>query len=102
VSGASPEDLAVAFRSFPRRLQEALAAGEDDSDRAARARALVPTVTQAIDDAAGALGVPSGDAASVAQRIAAIPADKWDPGVLDRVRQAALDAGQAIRTIADL
>jgi hypothetical protein len=102
VSGASPEDLAVAFRSFPRRLQEALTASEDDSERAARAKALVPRVTQAIDDAAGALGVPSGDAAAVAQRIASIPADRWDVGVLDRVRRAALDAGQAIRAIADL
>jgi predicted carbohydrate-binding protein with CBM5 and CBM33 domain len=106
VSGASPADLAVAFRSFPRRLHEALAASEGDPDRAAAARTLVPKVSQAVDDAAAALGVPSGDMASAAEAVAAriesIPADRWEVAVLEHVRRAALDAGRVIREISEV
>ncbi len=92
----SPSDLAVAFRSFPRRLQEALG-DEDDSGQA-------PALTGVVGEAAALVGATSsGDlaatAAAVAQRIEGRPADEWDVPTLDRLRQLALDAGRILREI---
>ena len=101
MSGSSPEDLAVAFRSFPRRLEQALAAAGGDPARAGAANALAPAVTSAFADAASALRVPGNDAAAIAHRIESTPADQWDEAVLERVRAAALAAGRAIRAVAD-
>jgi hypothetical protein len=101
VSGSSPEDLAVAFRSFPRRLEQALAQAGGDASRSAKAHQLVPAVTKAFEDAAAALGLPTNDAAAIATRIESTPANQWNDDALERVRAAALAAGRAIRAVAD-
>ena len=100
---SSPADLAVAYRSFARRLRDALGEAGTDPARAAAARALVPTVEAAVARGAGALGVSSGDlaaiGAAVADKIAGIAADQWDDGVLATLRSAAIEAGAALRAI---
>jgi hypothetical protein len=102
MTGSSPADLAVAFRSFGRRLDQALASA-DDPDRAAAARALVPQLEQVISEAARALGLEAGDGASagaaVAAHIESIHADQWDDATLNRLRDVALRAGTALRAI---
>jgi hypothetical protein len=103
MTGSSPQDLAVAFRSFPRRLSDALDSAEDDAHRAAAA----PLATQ-LDGvarrAAGLLHLPaSGDLATVASAVAAEidrrPPEGWDDPTLDELRSLALDGGQLLRQI---
>ena len=105
----SPGDLAVAFRSFGRRLDEALAPTKDDPARAdagspsARelAKELVAVVAAAAKEVQGV--TPTGDVrstgAAIADAIAATPADAWDDGRLDRLRALALEAGRILRNI---
>jgi hypothetical protein len=90
----SPRDLAVAFRSFPRRLHEAL----DEGDEGAQSTALAGV----IGEAARLVGAPTGadlatTASAVADRIEARPADEWDMPTLDRLRELALEAGRTLR-----
>jgi hypothetical protein len=103
MTDSSPADLAVAYRSFPRRLRDALTGAGGDADREAAARALVPSLDAAVARGAGALGVSAGDlattGAAVADKIAAIAADQWDEGVLAALRSAAVEAGGALRAI---
>jgi hypothetical protein len=105
VSDTSPADLAVAFRSFPRRLRQGLAALDDDAAR----RAAEPHAAAAragIVEAARLLGAPAGEpdaaAAAVADRIAAVHPDKWDDATLAGLRRHALAVGAALRAIDDL
>jgi hypothetical protein len=103
MTGSSPQDVAVAFRSFPRRLTGLLA----DTDDAAKRSAAGPLVSQlegVVRDAAGRMHVPSsGDAGAVAGAVAdAIedrPADAWTADDLDAVRSAALEGGRLLRLI---
>jgi hypothetical protein len=90
----SPRDLAVAFRSFPRRLHEALDEGDDVLQSSALAGV--------IGEAAHLVGASTGGdlattASAVADRIEARPPDEWDTPTLDRLRQLALDAGRTLR-----
>jgi hypothetical protein len=101
VTGSSPADLAIAFRSFPRRLDEALARAAGDPQRAAAANAAVPAVARAIGDAAAALGRSGLDGPAIATHIESMPAGSWDEVVLERVQSAALAAGRAIRAVQD-
>ena len=101
--GSAPQDLAVAFRSFPRRLSDALASAEDDAHRTS-AGPLVAQLEQLVRDTASALGVPSGGAAAdVATTVAGVienrPADDWTSDDLDTVRTAALEGGRLLRQI---
>ena len=101
--GSAPQDLAVAFRSFPRRLSGALASAEDDAHRTS-AGPLVAQLEQVVRDTATALGVPSeGAAADVAAAVAAAienrPADDWTGADLDTARAAALEGGRLLRQI---
>lgn len=106
VSDSSPADLAVAFRSFPRRLRQALAALDDDGAR----RAAAPhddAARRGIAEAARLIGAPAGadaeaTAAAVADRIEAVHPDRWDDAVLDGLRRQALAVGAAVRAITDL
>jgi len=103
MSGSSPADLAVAFRSFGRRLDQALAEAKDDPDRAAAARALVPQLEQVLAEASRASGIEAGDVsatgAAIADHIESIHADQWDDATLNRLRDQATRAGKALRDI---
>jgi hypothetical protein len=94
MSAATPEDLAVAFRSYPRRQREAI--GDADPSIAAD---LVSELQRHIDAAAATLG-SAADAESVAAAIRSRPPDAWDEATLDDLRRHALDAGAVLRRIA--
>jgi len=105
----SPGDLAVAFRSFGRRLDEAMAPTVADPKRAEAgspsARELAGELGGVLSSAAGVMraGGGTGDVratgAAVADAIAATPADAWDDARLDQLRSLALDGGRIIRQI---
>ncbi len=90
MSKTSPADLAVTFRSVPRRVREAL--GDDQ-----------PVAGTALHDqlarAASLLGVAP-DATTIADAINAIPADHWDQAVLEGLRGIALEVGAQLRRLA--
>ena len=93
MSSTSPSDLAITFRSIPRRLREA----QGDT---------LPSVTQqhtsAIDGhlstAAGLMHVRA-DPAAIADAIDAVPADGWDETTLEQLRSIALELGKALRAV---
>jgi hypothetical protein len=105
----SPGDLAVAFRSFGRRLNEAMAATKDDAALAdagsPSANELSRELVAVMAEAARAMGgvSPDGDVqstgAAVADAITATPADAWDDARLERLRALALEAGRLLRGI---
>ncbi|MCU1344904.1 MAG: hypothetical protein JWL70_1170 [Acidimicrobiia bacterium] len=103
MSDSSPADLVVAFRSFGRRLNQALSSAEGDPSRLAAARALVPQLEQVIGEAAHALGIEAGEVGAVSNAVAAhietIHADQWDDATLKRLRDLAIRAGKALRDI---
>jgi hypothetical protein len=94
MSSASPTDLTVAFRSFARRLRDAVG---DAS----------PLLSGDIDDqgalllaeAARLLGTAA-DPLAIADAIDRMPADQWDPAVLDRLGGIALELGAWVRRLA--
>jgi sulfite reductase alpha subunit-like flavoprotein len=101
VPGSSPADLAVAFRSFPRRVHEAVALAKTADERA-RAATADREVARIVNDAAAvmhtsATGHVSDVAAAVADRISAEKADHWDDTRLDALRNLAAAAGRALR-----
>jgi hypothetical protein len=105
----SPADLAVAFRSFGRRLDEALAPTRgqpkllDEGSPSPRQLAdeLLGVVRSAAQEVPGvdndgdvrALGSAVGDA------IARTPSEDWDDAHLDRLRALALQGGGILRQI---
>jgi hypothetical protein len=94
MSGSTPADLAVTFRSLARRQREAT--GDADP------RVLGGLVTELqghITAAAAALGT-SGDADTVATAIERRPAEDWDDATLATVREEALAAGGVLRRMA--
>jgi len=103
MTGSSPSDLAVAFRSFPRRLTSVLASAEDEAHRTS-AGPLVEQLEAIVRGAASALGVSSsGDlsavAAAVAEAVEHKPAKEWTDELLDQLRAAALEGGRLLRLI---
>jgi hypothetical protein len=94
MSGSTPTDLAVAFRSLSRRLREAIG----DANPAIVAGP-VNELQHHVEAAAKTLKVPA-DAEAVATAIQSRPADDWDAATLDELRRHALDAGAALRRIA--
>jgi hypothetical protein len=96
--------LAVAFRSFPRRLREALALAEGDPARTRAAKDRAAELDRIVQDAAATVGASAGaDLAAgteaVAQRIQSIEPDEWDESRLERLRQLALDGGRILREV---
>ena len=90
MSPSSPADLAVTFRSIPRRLREAYgdeqpAAGSD-------------LATQL--EAAGRLLDSPPDPGLIASAIDARKPDDWDAATLHELRALALDVGSELRRIA--
>jgi hypothetical protein len=105
----SPADLAVAFRSFGRRLDEAMAPVRDDPRRAGvgspSPRELAAQLTAVVASAAQEVkGVNPTDSvratgADIADAIARTPTEDWDDARLDRLRALALQAGRILRQI---
>ena len=94
MSSTSPSDLAITFRSIPRRLREA----QGDTS---------PSVTQSDTSAIGrhlataaALMHTQADAAAIADAIDSVPADDWDEATLAQLRSIALELGGELRRIA--
>jgi hypothetical protein len=90
MSSSSPTDLAITFRSIPRRLREAY--GDDEpaggSDLAAQLAA-----------AGRLLGTPP-DPSTIATAIESRKPEEWDSATLDELRRVALDVGAELRAIA--
>lgn len=103
MTGSSPQDVAVAFRSFPRRLT-GLLADADDASKRSQAGALVSQLEGVVRGAADRMRVPSGGdagavASAVADAIESRPADAWSEDDLEAVRSAALEGGRLLRQI---
>jgi hypothetical protein len=93
MSSASPDDLAVAFRSFARRARDAQGDAPD---------ALVADHVASIDEhiAAAARRVHSrADALAVADAIQHRPADAWTDEDLDALQVNAFEIGRIVRAI---
>jgi len=107
----SPRDLAVAFRSFGRRLDEALAPAKDDPSLAEvgspSANELATQLSAVVASAASQVrGVtPTDDVhvtgEAIAQAISRTPSDDWTDERLDRLRSLALEAGRILRLIGE-
>jgi transcriptional regulator of nitric oxide reductase len=103
----SPRDLAVAFRSFGRRLDEALAPATEDPSLADAgspsanelAAQLAAVVASAASEVRGV--TPTDDVHVTGEAIAAAisrtPSDDWTDARLDRLRSLALEAGRILR-----
>ncbi|MBK5333388.1 MAG: hypothetical protein JJD93_15535 [Ilumatobacteraceae bacterium] len=94
MSSSSPSDLAVTFRSVPRRLGEAI------GDTPASATAgIVSELNEQIAIAAKIMH-SAADPGAIADAIEAVPADAWDEAALNSLRTTALDIGRLLRAIA--
>ena len=100
MTGSSPGDLAVAFRSFARRAAEARAAAKGAPERLAETERELASVDSMVAAAAQRLGVAA-DGTAIAERIESIPASRWDDETLEALRSAALAAGAALRRAAE-
>jgi hypothetical protein len=108
----SPGDLAVAFRSFGRRLDEALAPAKENPELAElgspTARDLAAQLSAVVASAAQEVrGVmPTDDVhvtgAAVADAIVRTPSEDWTDARLDRLRALALEAGRILRRIEEV
>jgi hypothetical protein len=96
MSAASPDDLAIAFRSVSRRLKEAQ--GDAPNEATASPTAELHGL---VEEAARLMGTNS-DPASIATAIDGLPADQWNDETLDRLRTIALDLGRLLRHITAL
>jgi len=96
MSSASPDDLAITFRSVQRRLREA------QGDAPQQATANPTSELHGLLEEAGRLMGTTADPAAIADAISGTHADNWDDSVLDRLRQIALDLGRLLRHIATL
>ena len=94
MSGSTPADLAITFRSLARRTNEAIG----DADPSA-VSGLVADLQRHVDAAAAAIGSPA-DSAAVATAIEQRRAEDWDDATLEDLRRQALDAGAVLRRIA--
>jgi hypothetical protein len=90
---SSPSDLAVAFRSIPRRLREARG---DLSD--AEVDDLVTQIDGHLAAVARSLSAAP-DPASIADAIEAMPPARWDEDLLDDLRRRTLDVGRVVRQV---
>jgi hypothetical protein len=96
VSGSTPADLAVTFRSLARRLREAIGDGSEAS-----VSGLTGELRGHVDAAGAVLGLPAGAGAdAVADAILARRAEDWDQAALDELRRRALEIGGTLRRIA--
>jgi hypothetical protein len=96
MSAASPDDLAIAFRSVARRLKEAQA------DAPHEVTASPTAELHALVEEAARLMSTGSDPAAIADAIAELPADQWNDDTLDRLQAIALDVGRLLRHITAL
>jgi hypothetical protein len=103
---STPTDLAAAFRSFPRRLRDAVApvAADPGHPEASQVRALEDQLARSVRETAAVLGLSTqGDldevAAAVAQELEQRPVRNWSDADLNRVRELATSIGGNIRHI---
>lgn len=101
VSASSPADLAVAFRSFPRRVHESVALART-ADARAKAASAERVVAKVLTDAAVLLGTRStGHISDVAAGVADFMDDEspeeWRDDRLEKLRALAREAGVALR-----
>ncbi len=94
MSSSSPSDLAVTFRSVPRRLREAV------GDAPAQVTASATAELNEQISASAALLHTRAEPDAIAEAIEAIPADEWNEGTLGALRTRALDIGRLLRAIA--
>jgi hypothetical protein len=94
MSSSSPSDLAVTFRSVPRRLREALG----DTPPSATS-AISAELNEQLAIAAGLMHT-SAEPAAIADAIEDVPPDSWNESTLVSLRSAALDIGRLLRAIA--
>jgi hypothetical protein len=94
MSSTSPSDLAITFRSIPRRQREA------QGDTAARLTQTHTATISRLLATAGSLLHSSADPSAIASAIEAVPADDWDDTTLDQLRSIALELGSALRGVA--
>ena len=94
MSSSSPGDLAVTFRSVPRRLREAL--GDTPPNSTA---GVTSELTEQIGNAARVVH-SAAEPNAIADAIEAVPADEWNESDLTSLRSAALDIGRLLRAIA--
>jgi hypothetical protein len=104
MTGSTPGDLAVTFRSVDRRLREALD-GTPATDPAVAG--LVAQLRAAVASAASTMDAAAGDdlaatASAVAERIDRVPADEWDDAHLEALRASGLEVGRVLRAIAQV
>jgi hypothetical protein len=94
MSSSSPSDLAIAFRSIPRRLREARGGASADS---------VFGIDRELDEQielAARLMHASRDPEKIADAIHDVPPDAWDADTLNSLRTIALDIGRLLRAMA--
>jgi hypothetical protein len=104
MSGSSPADLAVAFRSFARRMREAAAPAEHDPGARASVAPILDRLRDVLDRAATLVGAfPAHDVtrtgAAVADHIESVHPQDWTDERLDALRALALEAGTLLRQI---
>ncbi len=94
MSGSTPADLAITFRSLARRTSEAIGDAEPSA-----VSGLVAELQRHVDAAAATVG-SAADGAAVAAAIEQRRAEDWDDVTLEELRRQALDAGAVLRRIA--
>lgn len=95
VSGSSPADLVIAFRSLPRRRRDAQGDAADAAVADAQAR-----LDDIVARAAGIVGGTT-DPVAVADAIERRQPADWTDAQLDELRAVALGLGPAVRAVAD-
>ena len=104
MTGSTPSDLAVTFRSVDRRLREALdgiARDRPCGRRPGRRSCVPPSRPRPRPWASQAGGDDlAATANAVAGRIDRVPTDEWDDAHLESLRAAALEVGRVLRAIA--
>ena len=96
MSSASPDDLAITFRSIPRRLREA------QGDAAAEVTASPTAEIRGLLHDAGAIMGTTSEPDAIADAISHQQANDWDDATLAKLRSIALDLGRLLRHIAAL
>ena len=96
MSDSTPADLAVAFRSFVRRLSEA-EGNADDARQVAAVRQARRHVDAAIQEAAKLLGVAA-TPELIARKIDHTAADRWADETLTKLRRIVGEAAGELRT----
>jgi hypothetical protein len=95
MSDSAPADLAIVFRSLPRRLREAR--GEVPAELIGDH---LGSIDRHVARAAQLVRARSTEPDAVAAAIEAVPADGWGDE-LDELRTIALAIGRELRTVAD-